>query len=103
MKVSLGRKVWRVVRNKYVICILAFVVWLSFFDRSNLILQFESRKELKHLQTDKKYFAAEINKNRSTLHDILSNNKNLEKFCRETYFMRKVNEDVFVIAYEKGK
>ena len=34
------------------------------------------------------------------MQELLSNTKNLEKFAREQYFMKKTNEDIFVIVKE---
>ena len=43
----------------------------------------------------------EVEKNKKDLNALLNDPKSLEKFAREKYFMRKDNEDVFVIVKEK--
>ena len=47
------------IKNKYTLTLLAFVVWVSFFDKNDLLSQLELRKEVKKLDTEKKYFVTE--------------------------------------------
>jgi cell division protein FtsB len=39
----------------------------------------------------------EIETNNKKLHDLRTNKEGLERFAREAYFMKKPNEDVFII------
>jgi cell division protein DivIC len=88
-------------KNKYIITLLAFTVWLLFFDRNDLVSQYNSRQKLRELQKDKKYYIGEIRKNRDDMQNLISNPKNLERFAREKYLMKKDNEDVFVFVKEQ--
>lgn len=81
--------------------LLAFVVWVSFFDKNDLLSQMELRKEVKKLEGEKNYFVTEIGKNKSDMKELMTNPKNLEKFAREKYLMKKDNEDVFVLVEQK--
>ena len=45
----------------------------------------------------------EIEKNRQELQSLVSSKKNLEKFAREKYLMKKDNEDIFVILEKTEK
>jgi len=71
---------------------------MLFFDRNNLISQFELRSKLNQLKEDKQYYIEEIKKDRKDMLELLSNPKNLEKFAREKYLMKKDNEDIFLIV-----
>ncbi|MBI2269037.1 MAG: septum formation initiator family protein [Bacteroidetes bacterium] len=90
------------IKNKYTLTLLAFVVWVSFFDKNDLLSQMELRKEVKKLEGEKNYFVTEIGKNKSDMKDLMTNPKNLEKFAREKYLMKKDNEDVFVLVKGQG-
>lgn len=85
-------------KNKYVYTSIAFILWMLFFDRNNLISQFELRNNLHQLNQDKLYYIQEIQKDRNDMLELLSNPKNLEKFAREKYLMKKDNEDIFLIV-----
>ncbi len=76
---------------------VVFVVWLVFFDHNDLFLQIKRTKELKQLEKGKKYYSGQIEEIRKTLSEMESNPKFLEKAAREKYFMKKDNEDVFII------
>jgi cell division protein FtsB len=90
-------------KNKYVLTSLGFIVWLSFFDRNDVISQYDSYKRLKQLQKDRQYYIAEIQQNRKDMQNLISNRKNLEKYAREKYLMKKEEEEIFVFVEEPNK
>ena len=49
-------------KNKYVIIILLFIVWIIFFDNYNLIRQSKIKKEIKQLEENKSFYTKEIKK-----------------------------------------
>jgi cell division protein DivIC len=85
-------------KNKYVYSSLAFIVWMLFFDRNNVISQYELRSKLHQLQQDRAYYIEEIKKDKQDMEQLLTNPKNLEKFAREKYLMKKDGEDIFLIV-----
>jgi cell division protein FtsB len=90
-------------KNKYVLTSLGFIVWLSFFDRNDVISQYDSYKRLKQLQKDRQYYIAEIQQNRKDMQNLISNRKNIEKYAREKYLMKKEEEEIFVFVEEPNK
>lgn len=86
-------------KNKYVFTVLAFLVWMMFFDRNDVFMQFSQRSKLSQMQQDKLYFKEEIEKNQKTMDDLMNNPEKLERFAREKYLMKKDDEDVYVITY----
>jgi len=95
------KKILPVIKSKYVLTLLAFVVWVSFFDKNDTLSQIDLRREVKKLEDEKKYFVTEIGKNKSDMKELMTNPKDLEKFAREKYLMKKDNKDVFVLVEEK--
>jgi cell division protein FtsB len=95
------KKVWPHLKNKYIITSVAFVIWMLFFDRNDLISQFSYRKQLNKLITDKEYYMKEIAGNKQDMNELMSDREHLEKFARERYLMKKDNEDIFLILPEK--
>src|ERR1041385_2473615 len=88
-------------KNKYVIASIALMAWLIFFDGNDFFTQWSYRKKLNELEKEKEYYTVEIEKNRNELQSLISSKKNLEKFAREKYLMKKDNEDIFVILEKK--
>ena len=85
-------------KNKYVLTVLLFLVWMTFFDRNDLITQFKQWSNLDQMKQDKAYYLQEIEKNREMIEGLTTNTEQLEIFAREKYLMKKDNEDVFVIV-----
>ena len=54
--------------------------------------------ETQEVERYRKFFEAEIEKNNQALDDLNSGPQALEKFGRETYYMKRDNEDVFIIS-----
>jgi len=84
-------------KDKYVLATIVFLVWLTFFDRNDFFVQHEYSSKLNELETEKQYYIDEIQKNRQALTSLMGNKKNLEKFAREKYLMKRDNEDIFVV------
>lgn len=86
------------VKNKFILTILIFIIWLLFFDHNNLIDRAKELRHLRQLEKDKCYYIERIDKDSKRLEQLKTNNKNMEKFAREQYLMKKDNEDIFVIV-----
>ena len=95
------KKVLLVIRNKYLITTIALIVWVGFFDKNDVRNQMEFRKEVKRLQEERKYYANEIRTITSDLRELSTNPKTLEKFAREKYYMKRDNEEIFVLVEKK--
>jgi cell division protein FtsB len=90
-------------KNKYVITIIVFTVWMIFFDRNDFISQYSYRQELQKLEEEKEYFTNEIELNQKSTFELTSDPGNLEKFARETYRMKKDDEDIFMVIAAEDK
>ena len=91
------KKVFPYLKNKYILTIIGVVVWIAFFDKYDLVSQYQARQALKQLEKDKQYYTEEIRKNQEEINELQTNAQSLEKFAREKYLMKKDNEDVFLI------
>lgn len=90
-------------RNKFILAAIAFAVWMVFFDRNDLLVQRERRNELQALEESKAYFAEEIKKERRFSEDLKNSPVTIEKFAREKYFMKRDNEDLYIIQPASDK
>lgn len=89
------------IRNKYLIAFLVFMVWLLIFDNNNLIDRIKYLNALHEMDDEKQYYLERIEKDTRRLNELKTDRDNLEKFAREQYFMKKENEEVFVIVEEE--
>ena len=101
MKFLRDKEFWKEkLKNKYYLSIFVFIVWIAFLDRNDFISQYTYSKKLKQLKRDKEYFLTQIEADKKNLEELISNSKNLEKFAREKYLMKKEDEDIFIIIEE---
>ena len=84
-------------RNKYILTIIIFIIWLTLFDSNNLISRYKELNQLHKLKKDREYFSKRIEADRKKLHELKTDNDNLEKFAREQYRMKKSDEDLYII------
>jgi len=95
------QKILRIITNRYLIATLAFLTWITVFDRNNLFNQWDLYQKMQDLNTEKEYYIQEIKKDRQTSLELKTNLQNLEKFAREKYLMKKEEEDIFLVIPEK--
>ena len=79
------------------IVLLVFVVFATFFDNHNLINRWETHQKIKQMEKELKFYQDEIKTSKLKKNELQSNKENLEKFAREHYYMKKQNEDIFII------
>ena len=90
-------KIPNYLKNKYLIAVVLFIVWITFFDNFNLIKQSKIKKNIKQLEENKKFYIEEITKDSSEYYNLLNDAEKREKFAREKFLMKKEDEDVYII------
>ncbi len=91
------RKAVRFLLNKYVLSFSVFGAFMLFFDKNDIFTQMERKNNLGQLQQKKEHYTNEIAHTQKMLADLQNNSEALEKFSREKYYMKKDNEDIFII------
>jgi cell division protein DivIC len=90
-------------RNKYFIISAAFIIWIGFLDRNNLVYTFKNKRALGKLTEEKGYYNNEIETTKKSLHDLRYNNRTFEKFAREHYLLKREREEIFLIDEKEIK
>lgn len=93
----------KIFRNKYIISFTAFVILMLFIDHNDIFLQLHRRQQLNDLLASKAYYEKQIEQTRKNLNDLQNNSAALEKYAREKYYLKKDNEDLFVIPVENDQ
>ncbi len=97
---NLKQKTWfKILTNRYIFVLLVFVVWMLFFDTNSWLTHQKLNEEVSEIKSNINYYKSEIDKDKKTL-KTLRDSVEIEKFARETYFMKRENEDVYIIKYE---
>ncbi len=85
-------------RNKYIITIIVFVLWLLLFDANNLLDRWRDMRKFKTMEKDREYYSNRVEEDRRKLDELRTSDENLEKFAREQYRMKKPDEDVYIVV-----
>ena len=85
--------------NKYVLILVIFTIWMVFFDTNSWFIHKELNDEIDKLEGNRAYFKQEIKGDRNQINK-LKDARELERFAREEYYMKKENEELFIIEYE---
>lgn len=86
-------------KNPYVLLLLGFAVWMLFFDANSWFIHHELNTDIKELEDEKEYYKKEIAKDKKAI-KALSTEEGLEKLAREKYYMKKADEEIYIIEYE---
>ena len=92
-------KLFRFFKSTYSIIIILFIIWMIFFDSNSIIVHNELNHDIGKLNEQNMYYINEINKDNKEL-DLIQSDTGLEKYAREKLFMKKDNEDIFIIEFD---
>ncbi|MDD3738712.1 MAG: septum formation inhibitor [Lentimicrobiaceae bacterium] len=84
-------------KNKYFIVSLLFLVWILFLDSSNIFYQIGLRKELRDLKREKQFYQSEIAKDSTIYNELLNDTSVFEKYAREHFWLKRKGEDLFIV------
>lgn len=85
-------------RNKGLILIFLFALYMLLFDKFSVLNQFKIYSNLRELREEKGNYEQLIQQAISDKRDL---EVNYEKFAREKYHMSRKDEDVFIIETRK--
>ncbi|MDA8896199.1 septum formation initiator family protein [Bacteroidia bacterium] len=88
-------------KYRYYLFTSFLVIWMLFIDSNNVFFRVKLNKQVNELKKSIVKHKAKIQDLQYTQKSILGNQPALEVFARETYFMKKEDEDLFVIVPKK--
>lgn len=84
----------KLVRNRYFLVSAGFLIHVIFFDHSRLISQWQLERDIQKLEQDKEQYRKQIEEIKEEQLEI---GKNKERYAREHYYMKRADEDVYII------
>ena len=97
---EIKNKKWvRIVSNKYLLILILFFVWMFFFDTNSFFIHQELNDDINKLENNKKVYQEEI-KNDKVFIEKMKDSNEIEKFAREKYYLKKDDEDIYIIEHE---
>lgn len=93
-------RLYRILRNKYVLTLLIAGIWMLFMDKYSMVAQWRMRQNLAELEKDKAYYLQGITETDYKIEQMKTDLQETEKYARENYWLKKPNEDIFIIVEE---
>lgn len=102
-KSPLEKFVRKYIVNKYFVTIFSFLVWMVFFDSTSFLVINELNGEINKYKDQLAYYQSEYRKNDEFYRRLMNNKDEKEKYARENYFMKKPNEEIFILVVDSSK
>lgn len=80
----------------WLVTIVFLIVTLTVGD-SSLYKRYTYDQKIRTLEREIKHYQNEIEINKKKLDDLHTDKEGLERFAREEYFMKRSNEDIYII------
>tara|TARA_B100000524_G_scaffold82742_1_gene38133 strand:+ start:830 stop:1141 length:312 start_codon:yes stop_codon:yes gene_type:complete len=93
-------KFFKLFSNIYILTSLIFFIWIFFIDSNSILVNLKLKKEINKLIDRKEVLERQIEVDKK----IISNLKNpdsLEKYAREKLYMKKDNEEIYIIEFKE--
>lgn len=87
-----------ILKNRYVLVGLIFLIWMLFFDSHDLISQYKYKQKLNQLEESKMFYLQQIDEVKQDKEELFTNLEKLEKFAREKYKMKRDDEDLYIVV-----
>lgn len=93
---------WKIIKNKYVIACLVFLLIILFLDENNLLVTRSLRREVAELNHTMDTMRQGILSDSIQAERLLYNMDSIERYGREKYYMKRRNEDVFIVTHDRN-
>ncbi len=84
--------------NIYVLVSAFFIIWMLFFDTNSFRILLSLQSKIDELEHQKEELIRQIQDDEIFI-EKLSDSIELEKFGRENYYLKKADEDIFIIEF----
>jgi len=83
--------------NKYWLVTILFLAVTFFIGDSSLYNRYKHDEKIRSLENEINRYKKEIEQNKKKIQELQTDKVGLEQFAREEYFMKKADEDIFII------
>ncbi len=95
------RKFWEWIKNKYIIVCIIFLIWMIFFDMNSLLVHQKLNSDLSEVNEKIDLYTQKYKEDSVQYFRLKTSSQEREKFARERYYMKKNDEDIFIIVHKK--
>ncbi|MBQ6096177.1 MAG: septum formation initiator family protein [Bacteroidales bacterium] len=92
---------WKIIKNKFFIVCFVFFLIILFLDENNLFVIRSLKKDVAQLEFTIDTMRQGIYQDSLQAERLKYNLDTIERYGRENYYMKRKNEDVFVVVEDK--
>ncbi len=94
---------YKIIKNKYFWISIFFFIWMSFFDSNSFMLHYRFQNNILEMTYNRDFLKKKILLEGSQLKKLDTDSLYLEKLAREKFYMKKEDEDLFIVSRKKIK
>ena len=94
-----SNKYFKFFTNFYIVVSLFFIIWMLFIDTNSYLFHNTLNSEIDQLIIKKEKLKQEISNDQKLIND-LKDPDNYEAFAREKFFMKKKDEEIYIIEFK---
>ena len=100
IKIIKNSKLFKLFSNIYILITTVFLIWILFLDSNSVVVNIKLKSQINDLENKINQLQKEIEIDKKLI-ATLKNLDSLEKYGREKHFMKKQNEEIFIIEIEE--
>ncbi len=100
IKIIKNSKFFKLFSNIYILITTVFLIWILFLDSNSVVVNIKLKSQINDLEEKINQLQKEIEIDKKLI-TTLKNLDSLEKYGREKHFMKKQNEEIFIIEIEE--
>jgi len=93
----MSKRLPKILKNRYILVILLFGLYVTFFDAHDLISQIGIKWKIHKIHNQMDYLNQDTQEAKDQIIELTTDSASLEKFAREEYRMKRENEEIFVL------
>ena len=99
---KIASNIWHLIKRfKYQITIIIGVLLVGFLDEDSIMKYIELEYQISDLKTEFAKYEGQYQKDSEELKRMQRDPKEMARIARERYFMKKDNEDIFVLSTDE--
>ena len=100
IKIIKNSKFFKLFSNIYILITTVFLIWILFLYSNSVVVNIKLKSQINDLENKINQLQKEIEIDKKLI-ATLKNLDSLEKYGREKHFMKKQNEEIFIIEIEE--
>ncbi|WP_341655856.1 septum formation initiator family protein [Blattabacterium cuenoti] len=97
------KKKYKIIKNKYFWISIFFFIWMSFFDSNSFMLHYRFQNSIREMTYNRDFLKKKILLEGSQFKKLNTDTLYLEKLAREKFYMKKKDEDLFIVSRRNKK